>query len=281
MTLADHRAAPKLLGEGRSAEVFERDDTTVIKLFRREFPRHIAEWEAGATEIAAGCATFAPKFHGTVELDDRYGIVLERVSGPTLTAAASSRPWLLVHYAHLLARLHADMHIRRAPGLPSQRDRLLAMIELAPGLGTVARQLAVDSLAALPEQDSLCHGDFHPDNVILAARGPVVIDWMSAVRGSPVTDVARTSFLLAAGALLPHTPPLQRVMAGLGRGVFHALYLRHYLRLTGISRSDVRSWRLVVLTTRLAEGIASERQSLLAMIDDEVARGDKGQTARR
>jgi hypothetical protein len=281
MTLADHRAGAKLLGEGRTAEVFERDGATVIKLFRREFPRHLGEREAETTEIAAACATFAPKFHGTVELDDRFGIVLERVSGPTLTAAASSRPWLLVNYAHMLARLHAEMHTRRAQRLPSQHDSLVATIELAPGLGTVPRQLALDALAALPEQDNLCHGDFHPDNVILAARGPVVIDWMSAVRGNPVTDAARTSFLLSAGALLPQTPPLQRVMAGLGRGVFHALYLRHYLRVTGASRSDVRSWRLVVLAARLAEGIATERQSLLAMIDEEVARGEKGQTARR
>jgi len=268
-------AVGKRLGEGRTAEVFEHDGTTVVKLFRAEFPRHGAELEAQATEIAAAAFGFAPRFFGTVEVGDRLGIVLERVSGPTMTAAASSRPWFLVRYAHLLARLHAEMHTRLAPGLPSQNDRLGAMIELVPGLAPGPRQLALEQVAKLEDHDHLCHGDFHPDNVILTARGPVIIDWMTAVRGSAVVDVARTSFLLSAGALPPNTPLLQRTLASAGRGFFHALYLRHYLHLTGLSRSDVRSWRLVVLAARLEEGISAERRSLLAMIDAEC------QTARR
>lgn len=50
--------------------------------------------------------------------------------------------------------------------------------------------------------------DFHPDNVLLAARGPVIIDWPDATRGQPLADVARTSLLLRLGGLPPGWPRL-------------------------------------------------------------------------
>ncbi len=38
----------------------------------------------------------------------------------------------------------------------------------------------------------LLHGDFHPNNILYTASGPVVIDWSFASSGDPLLDVART-----------------------------------------------------------------------------------------
>ncbi len=37
-------------------------------------------------------------------------------------------------------------------------------------------------LNALPDGDFLCHGDFHPDNVMMTSGDPVLIDWPGAKR---------------------------------------------------------------------------------------------------
>src|SRR5215470_15143795 len=42
------------------------------------------------------------------------------------------------------------------------------------------------------------HLDLHPLNVILASRGPVLIDWTNARRGASAADVAATWLVLAA-----------------------------------------------------------------------------------
>jgi hypothetical protein len=39
-------------------------------------------------------------------------------------------------------------------------------------------------LEALPDRQNLCHGDYHPGNVLITRRGPLVIDWMTACAGS-------------------------------------------------------------------------------------------------
>ena len=44
-----------------------------------------------------------------------------------------------------------------------------------------------------PERPALCHGDFHPFNVMLSPRGPIVIDWNNAHIGNPLEDVALLS----------------------------------------------------------------------------------------
>ena len=54
------------------------------------------------------------------------------------------------------------------------------------------------SLHALPArrgfgpQDRVLHLDLHPDNVMLEARGPVVIDWCNPSGGQADLDIAMT-----------------------------------------------------------------------------------------
>ena len=62
--------------------------------------------------------------------------------------------------------------------------------------------------------ERLLHLDFHPDNVLLSRRGPVVIDWSNARAGEPALDVAMTWVICATSGGV------------LGR-VFTRLFLRH------------------------------------------------------
>lgn len=42
--------------------------------------------------------------------------------------------------------------------------------------------------------DSLCHGDFHPGNILLSNGHTMVIDFMNVYHGDFLYDVARTVF---------------------------------------------------------------------------------------
>jgi aminoglycoside phosphotransferase (APT) family kinase protein len=72
-----------------------------------------------------------------------------------------------------------------------------------------AAQAAI--LASLHEQlhrvpldgESLLHLDLHPENVLLGAEGPVLIDWTNAGSGRPEKDVALTWLILETSGGLP------------------------------------------------------------------------------
>ena len=50
----------------------------------------------------------------------------------------------------------------------------------------------LNHLGSSGDGDKLCHGDFHPGNVLLTEKGAVVIDWMTASICNPWADMART-----------------------------------------------------------------------------------------
>ena len=64
------------------------------------------------------------------------------------------------------------------------RESLAWQIERAE-LSASQRRQVLDRLAACPDGRALCHMDFHPDQVLLDARGDVVVDWLTAARGDP------------------------------------------------------------------------------------------------
>src|SRR5437870_5401499 len=175
---------------------------------------------------------------------------MDRVDGVSTRAYRSWRPWAFRRQARLLADVHADMHARSVPGLPSQRKGLVADVSEAPGLTAELRYRLLAHLASRPDGDRVCHGDFHPENVLVTARGLVVIDWMTATSGSAAADVARTTLLLSMAAPLPATPAALRGLIAAGRRAFHASYLRRYLRLSPVGREEVDAWMPIVAATR-------------------------------
>ncbi len=114
-------------------------------------------------------------------------------------------------------------------------------------------------LRAAPQQDTVCHGDFHPINVILSARGPMVVDWLDAARGDSAIDVARAHLMLEFG----RSAEVVRE--------FRAAFLEAYVRLCNEAWSgrleELERWRLPVLLARLAEPVrGAEREALLQRV---------------
>jgi aminoglycoside phosphotransferase (APT) family kinase protein len=201
---------------------------------------------------------------GIVNLDGRYGLVYERVLGVSMLKSLSAQPWTLFRCARLLAELHARVHTTDAPQeLPAQQQRLRDKILAAPVLPSEVQQTALQTLATLPMGNQLCHGDFHPDNVLITDKGPMIIDWMDATRGYPLADMARSSLLLQMAAL-PQNTPLQW-LPNVARVWFHRLYLKRYFQLRPGDQMELAIWRLVNAAARLNEDVP-EAPALLAYV---------------
>jgi aminoglycoside phosphotransferase (APT) family kinase protein len=82
---------------------------------------------------------------------------------------------------------------------------LVALGEGTLDLAQAARTLAQlqDRLHRLPRRpgvpagERVIHLDFHPENVMVGSRGPMVIDWRNAADGAPDLDVALSAVILA------------------------------------------------------------------------------------
>ncbi|HET9060352.1 MAG TPA: phosphotransferase [Acidimicrobiales bacterium] len=136
----------------------------------------------------------------------------------------------------------------------------------APALQAADR--ALDMLRTLPDGDRLCHGDFHPANVLGTLGTPVIIDWGDAARGAPAADVARTWLLLSMGELPLGTPALMGALTAIGRGMMTRRYLTVYRRSTSGDLSRLDDWIFVRTAARFAEEIDDEFPKLLRLLED-------------
>jgi uncharacterized protein (TIGR02172 family) len=214
----------------------------VLKLFHPGPDRERAEREFRIAHAVREAGLPAPAAYEVVRVAGRWGLVFERVDGPSLFDHVQARPWRLPWAVRLLTELHVRVH--RCPAttdFPAQRDRLANRISTA-GLPTQIRDAAVRRLADLPDGSAVCHGDFHPGNVLVTRRGPIVIDWGRATRGHPLGDVACTARLIRTAVLPPWAPGFMHLVLRGTRPVLYRRYLARYLRQAGGTCREVEAW---------------------------------------
>lgn len=261
------------IAEGRTAEIFAWGEGRVLKLFRPDFGRSAAEYEFDIARAIDRCDLPAPRAFDLVTMGDRVGIVYERVDGASMLAELMAQPQRAPQLARTLADLHFEIHQRKPSGLPRQRERFLRWLNCAL-LDDARKDHVRRALNALPDGDALCHGDFHPDNIILTSDGPMIIDWANASIGNPLGDVGWTALLVQVASAPPDTPPSDPLWQL--RRSFGESYLRRTFELDPAARGLLDAWMLPVAAARLGDGIPEEWEALVKMIEQGVqSRGER------
>ena len=255
-------AAP--VAQGRTAEIYVWDSSHILKLYHDWCPEDWAEYEGRIAGAIHNAGIPSPAVAGLVEVEGRRGLVYERIEGISMLQDMNARPWRMLNHARSLADLQIRIHRQSIEGLPSYRDRLRFDILHASALREGLREKALAMLDALPDAQNVCHGDYHPGNVLLTGNGPIVIDWMTACSGSPWADVARSSLILQVGARAAgrQVHPIIRLLIKL----FHRMYLQRYLSLASSPGTEVEHWMPVIAAARLNENIIPEQDALIKMI---------------
>jgi Ser/Thr protein kinase RdoA (MazF antagonist) len=238
---------------GRTAEIYDWGNGQILKLFFdwQDLESIAYEQRMNRAVHASGLPVPAPG--EIVQVNGRNGLIYERVDGVNMWETLAQRPWRLFEFARQTAGLHAEMHANATrPDLPPLRRKLEYKLQHASQLPAALKQAALSALAKLPEGGSICHGDFHPANILLTPTRAVTIDWIDASLGNPLADVARTS-VIALGAAGSSEVPNAALKIALR--LFHANYLRRYFQLRPGGEQEYRRWLPIVAAARLSENI--------------------------
>ena len=251
----------KPIAFGYTAKIYAWDEGRVLKLFHNWFELQSIEFEQRLARAVHASGLPVPAVYEIIQVEGRNGLIYERVDGLSMWEVLGKQPWRLGTFARRTAELHAQMHASKVqPQLPAQRKRLEYKLNHADPLPAPLKKGALEALVSLPEGTSLCHGDFHPGNILVTAKDEIIIDWIDASLGNPLADVARTSIIaLGAAASSQVTGRFQKFIVHL----FHGLYLRHYFRLRPGGKQEYRRWLPVVAAARLDEGIRENEKWLI------------------
>jgi len=267
-----HDLGPRL-ATGGTAEVYAWDAGRVLKLYWHGAAVDAVEREAERTRAARAAGAPAPDVFDVVTLEDRPGVVFERIDGPSMLQAIGEDPDKAQVLAQQLASLHATLHQYTGAGLPPQREHLIRRINLGP-LPARNKAPVLAAVRGLAEGTALCHGDFHPGNLIMTAAGPRAIDWFDATAGDPAGDFARTCLMLQYSRLPGAVNASARQVVEVLRERFLDAYIEHYRMLRPATAALLVEWFLPVAAARIAEPIpAQERTTLLRVIDSLLVQG--------
>ncbi|MCQ2592690.1 MAG: phosphotransferase [Treponema sp.] len=174
-----------LLATGNTAEVFDMEDGTVCKLFKQGYNKDSIQLEINNTKIINKTTLNTPQFFKQIEIENRTGIIYSKIDGISLLQESETcqTPEQITALLQNLANLQKQLHTNTTSEGISYKDYLSFF--------------KCTNINDLPEGNTLCHGDFHPGNIIRTAESKLfLIDFMNLCRGPKEYDIARTYVLL-------------------------------------------------------------------------------------
>ncbi len=256
---------------GNTSDLWRWSEQTIVKVLRPEIPPHWAAIEADILVRVHATGLPVPQTEGVIEIDGRPGIVLERVEGVTMWERMKADPGTIPDLIGLLLDLQTEVQRTAVPGLVWLDDRLRTKIGEVTQLPANEREEAQRLLVLLPAGEALCHGDFHPANIIMSDRGPVILDWFDAARGDATADFVRSSLLMR--------PPSDRGswLAGATPELLdhiHSHYITELVRRGEFHAPTFGPWEAVMAVARMSEPVPDE--DLIAVWEGWKARGRSG-----
>ena len=146
-----------------------------------------------------------------------------------------------------LVKLQCRVHKAEANNLPKQSERFMQRISQSPYLNDTDKKHLSDLLDSLDtSQNCLCHGDFHPLNILYDGSKHWIIDWVDATTGSPLADACRTYLIFK---------QFITRMAG--------IYLKAFCKEAKVKQDDVLAWLPIVAAGRMSENLDEKTRAWL------------------
>jgi hypothetical protein len=256
-----------LIGQGVTAEVFEWGQNQVLKLYFEKYGGEVANREAELGRAVHDAGVPSPAVFETIDVDGRKGTVFQLVLGKTMLKHIEEEPWNIYYYAQQLAAAQFKIHRYSANSLPGQREKFAVKIKSSYKILGDRQKRILDYLDSLPDGVSVCHGDFHFNNIIVSGGEFIAIDWNGAYRGNPMGDVARTCLMMSSPAKLPGVTDMMMVLTQGIRWLTYWSYLNEYLTLAKATFDSIDEWLLPAAAAKLKDGLEDEENWLMDIID--------------
>jgi uncharacterized protein (TIGR02172 family) len=261
----------QMIGNGFTSDVYALDDDKILKLFNRRFSAEAARYEANICSALNALNLHAPRYYELVEIEDRIGLVYQRIYGISLTDAMAGNIARIPRLARMMAREHNDIHsTRNVRNIPAQNQRLSFLVGLSKDVLGPMYQPILERLNALPDTGNLCHGDFHTGNILINRDSLTVIDWMNAYSGNPLGDVVRTYLMTVSPFISPSTPFYIKWLVLILKSMTAKRYLAEYGKINPFAMDDFNRWFPVIAAARLNDNVPNEREWLLKIIMDNI-----------
>jgi len=182
----------EFIAKGANGAVYRYDEETILKTYfaKDALPEIKQERENARKAFVLGINTAIP--YGIVRVGDGYGTVTELLNAVSVTKLICNNPDDLSeaakYYIDMLKSIHA---IEVDDGeVPDMKETALAWADfVAPHLSEEQGKKLRALVEAVPKQNTLMHGDYHTNNIMVQNGEPLLIDMDTLCMGHPVFEL--------------------------------------------------------------------------------------------
>ena len=182
----------EFIAKGANGAVYRYDAETILKTYfaKDALPEIKQERENARKAFVVGINTAIP--YGIVRVGDGYGTVTELLNATSVTKLIRNNPddmsEAAKYYIDMLKSIHA---IEVEDGeVPDMKETALAWADfVAPHLPEEQGKKLRALVEAVPKQNTLMHGDYHTNNIMVQNGEPLLIDMDTLCMGHPVFEL--------------------------------------------------------------------------------------------
>ena len=182
----------EFIAKGANGAVYRYDDETIVKTYfaKDALPEIKQERENARRAFVLGINTAIP--YGIVRVGESYGTVTELLNATSVTKLIRNSPDDLTqaatYYIDMLKSIHA-IEVKDGE-VPDMKETALAWVDfVAPHLPADQAAKLQALVNAIPKQNTLMHGDYHTNNIMVQNGEPLLIDMDTLCMGHPVFEL--------------------------------------------------------------------------------------------
>ena len=182
----------EFIAKGANGAVYRYNDETIIKTYfaKDALPEIKQERENARRAFVLGINTAIP--YGIVRVGDCYGTITELLNATSVTKLIRKNPDDMTvaakYYIDMLKTIHG---VTVEDGqVPDMKETALAWADfVAPHLPEDQAKKLRALIEAVPKRNSLMHGDYHTNNIMVQNGEPLLIDMDTLCMGHPVFEL--------------------------------------------------------------------------------------------
>ena len=182
----------EFIAKGANGAVYRYNDETILKTYfaKDALPEIKQERENARRAFVLGINTAIP--YGIVRVDDGYGTVTELLNATSVTKLIRQDPddltQAVTYYIDMLKSIHAT-EVEEGV-VPDMRETALDWAEyVSAQLPETQGKKLCALIEAVPKRNTLMHGDYHTNNIMVQNGEPLLIDMDTLCMGHPVFEL--------------------------------------------------------------------------------------------
>lgn len=182
----------EFIAKGANGAVYRYDNETILKTYfaKDALPEIKQERENARRAFVLGINTAIP--YGIVRVGDGYGTVTELLNATSVTKLIRQNPddmtEAVKYYVDMLKSIHA---VEVEDGeVPDMKEVALDWARFVTAyIPEEQGRKLISLIEAVPKQNTLMHGDYHTNNVMVQNGEPLLIDMDTLCMGHPVFEL--------------------------------------------------------------------------------------------